>query len=104
MQPGIEIDYATGESRRVETFSVLDKPAASGSGVMKTVPAEAPEPVQEKSVPVETTYILNTNSGKFHRPGCKSVKQMKEKNRQDVDWSREEVIAKGYVPCKNCNP
>ena len=49
-------------------------------------------------------YVLNTNTKKFHRPQCSSVGQMKEKNRQDTNMSYDEIIGKGYVPCKNCNP
>ena len=49
-------------------------------------------------------YVLNTNTKKFHYPGCKSVKQMKEKNRKDYTGSRDEIIKMGFVPCKNCNP
>ena len=104
VQPGIEIDYSTGESRRAGTFFALDEPITASDDVMKTLPAEEPEPVQEKTVPGTVTYVLNNNTKKFHKPGCKSVQQMKAKNRQDVDWTRDEVIAKGYVPCKNCNP
>ena len=51
-----------------------------------------------------TTYVLNTNTKKFHRPNCSAVSQMKEKNRQDTTLSYDQVIEKGYVPCKNCNP
>ena len=50
------------------------------------------------------TYVLNTNTKKFHIPTCRSVKQMKDKNKKDFCGSREEVFAKGYSPCKNCNP
>ena len=71
--------------------------------MMKTVPAESPEPVPEP-VPVEVTYVLNKNTHKFHYPDCDSVSEMKVKNRQDVDWSREEVIAAGYQPCGRCKP
>jgi len=49
-------------------------------------------------------YILNTNTGKFHRPSCSSVEDMKEKNKQFFSGNREEVIKQGYVPCKRCNP
>lgn len=52
----------------------------------------------------KTTYILNTNTHKFHKPGCGSVKKMKEKNKKSYTGTREEVINMGYVPCKNCNP
>ncbi len=49
-------------------------------------------------------YVLNTNTKKFHKPSCSSVSQMKAKNRQDTTMSYDEIIAKGYSPCKNCNP
>ena len=51
-----------------------------------------------------THYVLNTNTKKFHYPSCKSVDQMKKKNRKDFTGTRTEVIEMGYVPCKNCNP
>ena len=50
------------------------------------------------------TYVLNTNTKKFHYPDCASVDEIKEKNRQDVRWDRDAVIAQGCVPCKRCNP
>lgn len=54
--------------------------------------------------PVGQSYILNTNTKKFHYPSCGSVKQMKESNKQSYTGSRDDVIARGYVPCKKCNP
>lgn len=50
------------------------------------------------------TYILNTNTKKFHKPSCSSVKQMKESNKKAVTWSRQEIINKGYSPCGRCHP
>lgn len=50
------------------------------------------------------TYVLNTNTKKFHLPSCSSVKDIKDKNKQEVTCSRDEVIDMGYVPCKRCNP
>lgn len=63
-------------------------------------------PVQTNSPAAESgkTYVLNTNTHKFHNPSCSSVSDMKPSNRQDVTWSREEIINKGYDPCKRCNP
>lgn len=52
----------------------------------------------------KTTYILNTNTKKFHYPSCSSVKQMKDKNKKKVTGSRDEIIKMGYDPCKRCNP
>lgn len=50
------------------------------------------------------TYVLNTNTHKFHYPSCSSVSQMKEKNKKTVTESREQIISEGYQPCKRCNP
>lgn len=52
----------------------------------------------------QTTYVLNTNTHKFHYPSCSSVKQMKDKNKSVVTGTREGIIAQGYDPCKRCNP
>lgn len=52
----------------------------------------------------QTTYVLNTNTKKFHRETCSSVSQIKEENFQKVQMSREELEQSGYSPCKNCNP
>lgn len=50
------------------------------------------------------TYVLNTNTKKFHIPGCPSVAQMKDKNKAYYTGSCEEVIMMGYLPCGNCHP
>ena len=56
------------------------------------------------NVTEQTTYVLNTNTKKFHRETCGSVSQIKEENFQKVQMSREELEQSGYSPCKNCNP
>ena len=56
------------------------------------------------NVTEQTTYVLNTNTKKFHRETCGSVSQIKEENFQKVQRSREELEQSGYSPCKNCNP
>lgn len=52
----------------------------------------------------EKTYVLNTNTHKFHDPDCSSVSQMKEKNKRIVTESRDQIIADGYEPCGRCHP
>lgn len=83
VQPGVGIDYTTGESWREES-------------------AAPQEPQAERQE--ERTYVLNTNTGKFHYPECSSVDRMSEKNKQTVTDTRDDVIAQGYDPCGNCNP
>lgn len=50
----------------------------------------------------KTTYILNTNSGKFHLPTCESVLDMDPSNRKEVRSTISEMEAEGYSPCKRC--
>lgn len=68
------------------------------------------EPVQEEAAPAAAptaathTYIVNASNGKFHRPSCSAVKQMKDSNKVEVTATRDEMIANGYDPCGKCNP
>ena len=75
-QPGVSIDYATGESQ-------LDENAISD---------------------VEASYILNRNSKKFHLPSCSGASSISEANRQEYTGSRDELLVRGYEPCGSCKP
>lgn len=76
----------------------------SGQTVENNVTQETP--IQEpKSQNINgITYVLNTNTHKFHRPTCGSVKTIKDKNRRDSTDSRDVIIGNGFSPCKKCNP
>lgn len=52
----------------------------------------------------EREYVANTNTKKFHYPGCDSVKKMKESNKWVLTCDRDYLIDRGYDPCKRCNP
>ena len=80
-QPGVEIDYATGESSQA--------PAAE-TGAAQTG--------------AEMTYVLNTSSKKFHLPTCSGIADIKPDNRADYTGTREDVVAAGYAPCGRCKP
>ena len=122
VQPGIGIDYATGDNwaeddaatqETAETI-VVETPTPqpdTAAQVVQETPVSQPDTtaqiVQETPVSQETqgtTYVLNTNTMKFHYPTCSSVDQMKEKNKEIYTGNREDVINMGYVPCKRCNP
>lgn len=49
------------------------------------------------------SYVGNSNSGKFHAPGCGDVGKMKPSNKVFFS-SREEAINSGYTPCGHCHP
>lgn len=76
VQPGVEIDYVTGISRL------------------------AGDMLSEESC----TYILNTNSKKFHTEDCSQAEQIAAHNRQQITATREIMIAQGYMPAGCCDP
>lgn len=79
VQSGIEIDYATGDSR-----------LAVGTN--------------DDITDTEQTYVLNTNNKKFHKTDCSSVTHIKDSNKKIYTGSREDIISQGYTPCGHCNP
>lgn len=76
VQPGVIIDYATGESIVDEEYFSKDA----------------------------QDYVLNTNSKRFHKPTCADANSMKPQNRQEVTTARELLTAQGYKPCGSCKP
>ena len=84
VQPGVEIDYATGESREADGGSA--------------------EPDREEEENVEGTFVLNTSSKKFHLPECSGAENMNKKNREVFEGMRKSLIDEGYEPCGQCKP
>ncbi len=78
VQPGIEIDYATGNSRQI---------------------AEKQEETE-----ITGNYILNTNTKKIHRSTCSSASDIRVENRQEYHGDVATLKAQGYEGCKRCNP
>lgn len=77
-QPGVTIDYATGDS-----WASDEEPLDTGK---------------------ESTYILNTSSRKFHKPDCGSVETISPSNKKSYTGTREELINQKYTPCGKCKP
>lgn len=87
-QPGIVIDYATGDNHLDEDWEEeVASGAQGGTGASG-----------------ETTYILNTNNHKFHEPSCSGVPDIRSYNKKEYTGTREEVLEKGYEPCGRCHP
>lgn len=78
VQPGVEIDYATGESRLAEPVS------------------DTGEDTQR--------YVVNTSSGKFHLESCSQGQSIKPENRQTMESTRSQMLAWNYEPAGCCNP
>lgn len=99
VQPGITINYKNGDSRLSGGAS-----AGSGSNSKTDTKKDSDTGKDTGTTAAKQTYILNTNTKKFHKPDCRSVKQMSEKNKKEVKDTRDHIIADGYDPCKICNP
>lgn len=50
------------------------------------------------------SYVINTNTKRFHRTNCDSVNDMSKSNLEVSYLTREELIEQGYQPCKKCWP
>ncbi len=79
VQPGIEIDYSTGESKAVESETEIN----SGE---------------------KQTYIVNLNTKKFHTEDCPAVDKIKADNKKSYTGYRDNLVNNGYEPCGQCKP
>ena len=84
VQPGVAINYATGESKEDDgtVFPTADEQDSGKKG----------------------KFVMNTNSKKFHTADCSGAKNISEANRQEYTGSRDVLIAQGYEPCGQCEP
>ncbi len=78
-QPGVVIDYATGNSR------------------LEDVPPD-------QTPPAEGSYVLNTGSLKFHVDTCHQTDNISEKNRDTFIGARQDLLDQGYAPAGCCDP
>ncbi len=83
VQPGVAIDYATGDNQ-----------AVASSSVTSTSSDEADK----------KTCIVNTKTKKFHNPDCDGAKKMSSSNKKKYKGTRDSLISNGYSPCQKCNP
>lgn len=81
-QPGVVIDYATGESQLSETHSTQTTTSEGTGG----------------------SYVMNVNSMKFHDSTCAQADSISGENREVFQGDRQELIDQGYVPAECCNP
>ena len=97
VQPGIEIDYATGESW-------LSNKDYQKEDIKTDYSTEENLKSNKNSVTQQEVkeYILNTNTKKFHLPTCSSVNSMFEKNKQTVNGTIDDIKELGYTPCSRC--
>ena len=145
VQPGVSIDYKSGDSKPDATYktgseigaaaaygkikkeaavpiSYVYEPITKAETGTKETSASESEKVTKDTVTSETkietkgtlaateteaqerTYVLNTNTKRYHRPNCNSVPDIKDKNKEVVTTTKEKVEDEGYRPCQRCKP
>ena len=98
VQPGVTIDYATGESKLSSGGTSTTKEQSTSKKTSTSKKSSS-----SKASTKKTTYILNVNTKKYHIPGCKSVARMKASNKKKFVGTAKELENKGYTACKNCH-
>lgn len=100
------------ETTLPETMSLVTEPAMTSStepmaieftSPVTAVATEAAQPTIE-AVEYTYTYILNTNTMKFHYSNCSSADDIKDSNKSTFTGTRDELLAKKYEPCGRCHP
>ena len=109
VQPGVDIDYKTGDNKLSEDRTLLEGYQAGEFAMIANTQGVIPSASEVGANAAEQeghkmSYVLNTNTGRFHYPDCRSVGDIKPKNREDVEATREELLDRGFIPCGNCNP
>lgn len=99
VQPGIIIDYATGESKEDDIYGgVIDLTNNDTTYDSHNETKEITTDEQSEAC----DYVVNTNSKKIHKPTCSSVSDMAEHNKWYYSGTIEELKEQGYEPCKRC--
>ena len=124
VQPGIVIDYQTGdshedpqafrlyaleadESQNADAVSRLISETEvenetidqSETGAAESEAEIVKNPTSEDQVSV---FILNTSKKRIHLPNCKSIDQMAEPNKQEYTGTIGDLRKEGYRPCQIC--
>ena len=118
VEPGVEIDYVTGESwesdatPKVTSKGEATKTSANTSNASLASTDASQESASDSSSEntgtntssAQQDYVLNVKNKKFHKPSCSAANEIASANRQDFTGTREELIERGYSPCGQCKP
>lgn len=102
-------DETTKETTAPETTNPETTTPETTSAPNTTAPATASPAATAAPVAQAQDYtraaeqfVLNTNTKKVHLPTCSSVKDIKPKNKQEVEATLDSLTAQGYSLCKRC--
>ena len=85
IQPGIAINYATGDSMLIG----------------EEITSET-QPSQSQYSAGDATYIVNRSTHKFHTEECTYAVKMSEENREEYNGDAQWLLDNGYEACSKC--
>jgi beta-lactamase superfamily II metal-dependent hydrolase len=91
-----------GTAAPAATGSTSAPTPAPTSANTNTAPAPAPTPAP-KPAPSGEGYVASSRAKVFHKASCPAVKKIKEDNRVNYA-TRDQAVAAGLEPAKDCNP
>lgn len=96
----VATESQTAPTTELETEKVTEKQTEppTEKKTEKQTERQTQKPTEKQTQPKSQTYMLNENTGKYHRPSCSTIKD--SKNLREI--SAEE--AKNYSPCGRCKP
>ena len=98
VQPGVEIDYSTGESWANEGNKETTKKQTVAS--VETTKKQVKTTKQQNVVTGQ--YVLNTNTKKIHKTHCHHINKMNEANKKSYSGSLDSLYSQGYTTCGTC--
>ncbi len=114
VQPGVTINYATGQNKasaEISSSASVTPSNSVSSNVSSVTSSETTDQSSSSSVTsspkdntATLTYVLNTNTKKFHHTTCRHVSSIKKENYSEFSGTRDSIISQGYSPCGTCKP
>ncbi len=101
VQPGVTIDYATGESH---PDFLPSRTALTQKGYLADSARPLCATANESATPTAPSYIINFATQRFHLTTCKSVADIAARNQGACRLDRDMLKTLGYLPCDRCKP
>lgn len=94
VQPGVVINYATGESQLKENYD----PDLFNESLDEELE------LSDNNDDLDFDYVLNSKSKKIHKVSCSEVKRISAENKENYSGDLDILKNQGYTPCGKCNP
>ena len=103
VQPGIVIDYKTGNSS-LETAKTTTTTNTNTNNTTSNKTNSNSNTSGKNTTANQTQYILNTKGKKIHKTTCKSASTISANNKKTHTGSLDSLISSGYTACGSCKP